>query len=60
MAVFMPAMVKCSICSNKIQELFLEKLKGTIIRKPGSEKQYHICFECQKKVGSKEELLKKI
>ncbi|HLD71989.1 MAG TPA: hypothetical protein VJA23_00230 [Candidatus Nanoarchaeia archaeon] len=53
-------MVKCTICGNKIQELFLEKLKGTIIRKPGSEKQYPICFECQKKIRSKGALLEKL
>ncbi len=50
-------MTKCSICGKAIQELFLEKLKGTIIRKPGLEKQYPICFECQKKWPTKEELL---
>jgi len=53
-------MTKCSICSNKIAELFLEKLKGTIIKKEGSNKQYPICFECQKKFKSKEELLKQL
>lgn len=53
-------MAKCSICGNKIAELFLEKLKGTVIRKPGSSKQYPVCFECQKKFPSKEELLKNL
>jgi hypothetical protein len=53
-------MAKCSICGEKIQELFLEKIKGTIVRKPGYEKQYEICFQCQKKLGSKEEILKKL
>jgi len=53
-------MPTCSICNNKIAELFLEKLKGTIIKKPGSSKHYLICFECQKKFPSKEELLKRI
>jgi len=53
-------MAKCSICSTKIQELFLEKIKGTIIYKSGSRKQYPICFDCQKKAGSNEELLKKL
>ncbi|NQV91294.1 hypothetical protein HQ489_02365 [Candidatus Woesearchaeota archaeon] len=53
-------MVKCSICGDKIQELFLEKIKGTIVRKPGTNKQYEICFQCQKKFGSKEELLAQI
>jgi len=53
-------MTKCSLCNNQIQELFLEKMKGTIIRKPGSGKQYFICFDCQKKFKTKEEVLKKI
>ncbi|MEK6809567.1 MAG: hypothetical protein AABY40_02760 [Nanoarchaeota archaeon] len=53
-------MVKCSICGNKIAELFLEKLKGTVVLKPGSSKQYPVCFECQKKFPSKEELLKQL
>ncbi len=53
-------MTKCSLCSTKIQELFLEKIKGTIIYKPGSSKQYPICFDCQKKSGSKEEMIQKL
>tara|TARA_Y100000310_G_C20683267_1_gene817384 strand:- start:188 stop:349 length:162 start_codon:yes stop_codon:yes gene_type:complete len=53
-------MAKCEICNNKIQELFLEKLKGTIVRKEGSSKKYAVCFECQKKFQSKEELLAKL
>ena len=53
-------MSKCTICGNKIAELFLGKLKGTIVKKPGKNKQYMVCFECQKKFPDKEELLKKI
>jgi len=53
-------MAKCSICGNKIEELFLEKIKGTIVKKAGSKKQYEVCFECQKKFKTKEELLSKI
>ncbi|MDO8656848.1 MAG: hypothetical protein Q7K45_06430 [Nanoarchaeota archaeon] len=53
-------MTKCSICGNKIAELFLEKIKGTIVRKKGSSKQYLVCFECQKKFPSKEEMLQQI
>lgn len=51
-------MVKCDVCGSKLKELFLEKVKGTIIYKKGSSKQYAICFECQKKCSSKEEMLK--
>lgn len=53
-------MSKCKICNNKILELFLGKLKGTIVKKPESSKQYAVCFECQKKFKNKEELLEKI
>ncbi len=53
-------MAKCTICKETIQELFLGKLKGTIVKKSGSSKQYGICFACQKKFPSKEELLKQI
>ncbi|MBI2102679.1 hypothetical protein HYT55_02475 [Candidatus Woesearchaeota archaeon] len=53
-------MVKCSICGSTIQELFLEKIKGTVLHKPGSKKQYPICFECQKKWLTKEELLQQL
>jgi uncharacterized protein with PIN domain len=55
-----PKMTKCNICGNKIVELFLEKMKGTMIRKEGSSKKYNVCFECQKKFKSKEEMLKKV
>jgi len=53
-------MEKCNLCGNKIPELFLDKIKGTIIKKEGSKKQYFICFECQKKFKNKEEILKNI
>jgi hypothetical protein len=53
-------MVKCDICKNKMIELFLDKLKGTVIKKAGSSKKYQICFECQKKFRKKEELLEKL
>jgi hypothetical protein len=52
-------MAKCSLCNEKIPELFLGKLKGTIFRKPGSRKQIPICFQCQKGC-SKQEVLSKI
>ena len=52
-------MAKCSICKENIQELFLGKLKGTVIKKPGKNKQYEVCNLCQKKF-SKEELLEKL
>ena len=51
-------MTKCNICNEKLAELFLEKIKGTIVYKPGSKKQYYVCFLCQKKFPGKEEMLK--
>ncbi len=53
-------MAKCTICKEKIAELFLDKLKGTIVKKEGSSKHYPVCSECQKKFSSKEDLLKQI
>jgi uncharacterized protein with PIN domain len=52
-------MTKCNVCNNKIQELFLGKLKGTIIKNEGKSKKYNVCFECQKKFTHKE-LLEKV
>jgi len=57
---FYQTMVKCSICSKALAELFLDKVKGTRLRKPGSSKQYPVCFECQKKFPTKEALLKQL
>jgi len=53
-------MAKCNICGNKLQELFLGKVKGTIVKKEGKSKQYYICFECQKKFPDKTAILEKI
>jgi len=57
---FNPEMAKCDLCGEKIAELFLGKLKGTILKKEGSSKQYTICFACQKKFPTKAELLKQL
>ena len=53
-------MVKCTLCNQPIAELFLGKLKGTVVKKKDSKKQYPICFSCQKKYPSKEEILSAI
>ena len=52
--------MKCSICGNKIQETFMKKIVGTVVKKEGSSKKYPVCFECQKKFTTKEELLKNL
>jgi len=46
---------KCSICKEKIETTFLDKILGTYIKKKP------VCSDCQKKYGEKlnEELLKK-
>jgi len=48
-------MIKCNICGNKIEHTFLNKVLGTYIKKGG--KKITICFECQKKFKTKEEIL---
>ncbi|MBS3100716.1 hypothetical protein J4204_01135 [Candidatus Woesearchaeota archaeon] len=51
--------MKCSICSKSIETTFLGKMLGTYV-KDGKGKLHSICFECQKKFASKEEILKAI
>jgi hypothetical protein len=48
--------MKCEICKKKIGETFLKKILGTII-KDSKGKKHTICFECQKKFKTKEEIL---
>ena len=50
--------MKCVICKETIPVLFLEKIKGTFFKKQGSSKKYSVCFACQKKYKTKEEILK--
>jgi len=52
--------MKCSICSKGIEETFMKKILGTFVKKEGSNKKYPVCFECQKKFKTKEELMEKI
>jgi DNA-directed RNA polymerase subunit RPC12/RpoP len=51
--------MKCEICKKKIGEIFLGKLLGTVV-KDGKGKKHYICFECQKKFKTKEEILTKL
>ena len=51
--------MKCEICNNKIETTFLNKILGTYV-KDDSGKLIAVCFECQKKFKSKEEILKSI
>jgi len=50
---------KCGICGNKIEDLFLGKIKGTHI-KDSKGKKNTVCFDCQKKLKTKEALLEKL
>jgi len=51
--------MKCEICKKKIGETFLKKILGTYV-KDEKGKKHTVCFECQKKLKTKEELLKHI
>jgi len=51
--------MKCEICKKKIDETFLKKILGTYV-KDEKGKKHAVCFECQKKFPSKEELLKQL
>jgi hypothetical protein len=51
--------MKCAICNKSIETTFLKKIIGTYIKNEKGKK-LPVCFECQKKFSSKEELLKAI
>jgi len=51
--------MKCTICNNKIETTFLGKIVGTYI-KNSKGKKTSVCFGCQKKFNTKEEILKQI
>ena len=48
--------MKCEICKKKIAELFLDKIKGTVL-KDSKGKKHYVCFECQKNFKDKDKLL---
>ncbi len=47
--------MKCALCGKKLEETFLKKPLGTVV-KDAKGKQHWICRECQKG-KSKDELL---
>lgn len=49
--------MKCDICKNKIEEIWLKKPNGTMIKK--DSKKHWVCNKCQSG-KSKEEILEKI
>jgi len=50
--------MKCSVCSKTIETAFLGKLLGTYVKEKGKSKLHPVCFECQKKFKTKEDMLK--
>jgi len=44
--------MKCEICSSKIEEIFLSKIKGTYFVK--GKKKIPVCSACQKKYSTAE------
>jgi hypothetical protein len=52
-------MEKCDICGTKVQETFLNKKIGTYIFDEKNKRKL-VCFECQKKFKTKEDMLKNI
>ncbi len=47
--------MKCTICGKDIEEAFLEKLKGTIVKIKKGEKnvEYPVCDVCQREYKDK-------
>ncbi|MBN1386400.1 hypothetical protein JW968_05510 [Candidatus Woesearchaeota archaeon] len=48
--------MKCGICKSKIQTTFLNKIIGTYV-KDQKGKKHLVCFDCQKKFKSKQDIL---
>ncbi len=51
--------MKCSVCGKKLAVAFLKKIVGSYV-KDDKGKLYPVCSECQKKLRTKEEILKHI
>lgn len=51
--------MKCEICGKGIAKTFLDKIKGTYIR-DGKGRLRTVCFECQKNLGGKAQLVMKL
>ncbi|MBI4439734.1 hypothetical protein HY638_02070 [Candidatus Woesearchaeota archaeon] len=51
--------MKCEICKEKVQETFLGKIIGGIV-KDAKGKKRTVCNNCQKKFRTKEEILSHI
>jgi hypothetical protein len=51
--------MKCEACKKAIEYTFLGKILGTRV-KDSKGKMHAVCFECQKKLRSKEAILNQI
>ncbi|MFH1054294.1 MAG: hypothetical protein V1740_07785 [Candidatus Woesearchaeota archaeon] len=49
-------MAKCEICKKKIEETFLKKMVGTVVKDEKGKKHF-VCSSCQTKSKDKKELL---
>jgi hypothetical protein len=49
-------MAKCSLCGNRIEVTFLNKIVGTTI-KDKKGKKHQVCFECQKKAKNDKSIM---
>ena len=52
-------MAKCEVCKGKIEVTFLQKILGTVVKDEKGKKHF-VCQNCQKKLGTKEEILNKL
>ncbi len=43
--------MKCEICNDEIQTIFLKKIMGTVVKDENGKKHY-ICNGCQSRVGN--------
>lgn len=51
--------MKCEICKKPIEEIFLKKIVGTVVKDKKGKKHY-ICFECQEKFRTKASILENL
>ncbi len=48
--------MKCELCKKAIGQTFLGKILGTHV-KDAKGKMHTVCFECQKKLSTKDQIL---
>ena len=51
--------MKCELCRQDIQETFLRKMLGTVI-KDAKGKKHYLCQSCQRQYKDKEDIIKKL